>query len=119
MRNKVFSPLFISAILLISFIIACVHARPNPVPNDELDPEKEMEKYEKNHEKEGNRVKRHRRLMGSEDPDDQDVLDELKGIKFFKGIRRRNRDVHPHKRSVFQKFIDDHMFSTDDESKEH
>jgi hypothetical protein len=103
---------------LIFFLCLCsfIQGRPNPVPNDELDEKQVLEEYEKNHNKnvQSKRVKRHRRIRRPEDPEDQDVLDELEDV--FVGIRRRNRDFYPQRVNIFQKFIDEAMFSHDEES---
>jgi len=98
-------------------ILPIFTGRPNPVPNDDLT-SKDLDKYEENHNdvEKGSRIKRHRRVRGPEDPDDQDVLDELEWR--FHGIHRRNRDIHPHRESIFEKFLIEPVFSNgSDESK--
>ena len=82
--------------------------RPNPVPNDEVNEKEALERYEREerHNKEVRRIK----VRREENDEDLDVIEELRHV--FGGIRRRNRDVHPKRPDVFQKFIDAPVFSS-------
>ncbi|CAG7816188.1 unnamed protein product [Allacma fusca] len=99
-------------LLWIIYFLGEVSGRPNPVPNDDINDQEFLAKYERSHDQ-SKRVKRHRRVTGPETPEDQDVIDEL---DVFKGIRRRNRDKRDIRTNIFKRFIDEGYYSSSDAS---
>ncbi|CAG7837245.1 unnamed protein product [Allacma fusca] len=102
MQRTIF--IFCQCLCLLLLLSHASNARPNPVPNDDLNPDLELQHYEKENNKltAADRV-RHREVRAPEDEEDQEVINEL---PMLQKIRRRNRDIYSIRPNIFQPYID-------------